>query len=964
VATGPTLDGIGQDAAWQTVEWHGGFQVLGKPGIVATEQTRFKLVHDAFRLYALIEANEPEPAKLRVKSSNTRDDLRLWNDDCVQVHLDPGGGGFGYFQFIVTWKRTIMDAVAEDDNRGIGTFALRPEWNADVRAATHVGENCWRAELSIPFAALGLQTDTPDVWGVNICRSRYAGATEHSACSTLPPEGGFGQPDHYLRAVLADFDPAPFQWIVSPPETKTVKKGNDLICEVHTTIQNQTGEFRILNVTAELSGKTVVHPLFLKHLEEGAVALDLPTTSLGKGRLRLSLARRALPEVVLSETAIPVVLDYQPLRLRLLQPAYRNCIFASQDLETVRAQITTEDDYATMPLTVTLSGEENASVKRTFERAGAVREVTFAVAALPTGRYTVTASLPDTPAVTCDLRKLPPLAGEVWLDEHGDTFVDGKPFLPFGWYSAPFDREPEMTAVQTYGIWSDVPDLLKVLDRARDNGKKLLLTPFHGEKRWSDPIKDEARRGAFTRAHADRVRYVINAIKEHPAILGWYMADEPEGHGHSVAWYKSAYALLREIDPYHPCIMLNYGLRGIRTYYEGCDILMPDCYPVFRVDGTTRKPLWALTEWTETARALRPTWLVPQVFDWDGTGTITSPGRAPTFDEIRNQIWQIFAAGGRGIFMYSYSHDSRTSCALRSGPAYTAHEAEACKAALFGSALREQLTVETTPADEHLAASLHRFGDDLLLVAVNTAYAPRSASFHLREPVRADTLHVIGEKRSVTLKGGIFSDAFVPIATHLYTTSRELAGSVDLAAIKEAISAAETARLKPGNLIGLGGLPRHRLREIAASPPEGRPVVTYSSRHLMYSNRDREWDILNVLDGLTRDVLHHSWAPRSSDKVPWLDVALPKATAVGRVCLYTPTFRGQAKLHGCRVLLRRPDGTLEPVAEIADNLEHRIESTFTAETAKAVRIEMVDFTPRIEGCSETGLITEIEVYAE
>lgn len=962
VASAPTLDGFGQDEAWQATEWQEGFCVLGRPGVTATTQTRFRLVHDGFRLYALIEASEPEPTKLRVESSDTRDDVRLWKDDCVQVHLDPGGTGFGYFQFIVTWKGTVMDAVAEDDNRGRGTFALRPEWNADVRAATRLGENCWRAELSIPFAALGLRADITDVWGVNVCRSRYAGAAEHSACSALPPGGGFGQPEHYLRAVLADFDPAPFQWIVSPPETKTVKRGDRLVCQVGTTIQNQTGEFRILNVTAELAGETVVHPLFLKHLEERPITLDLPVTILGEGRLRLSVARRALPGVVLAETVIPVALDYQPLRLKLLQPAYRNCIFASQDIETVRAQITAEAEYAAMPLTVTLSGEGNTSVRRTFEHTGVVRDVEFAAAVLPTGRYTVTASLPDTPAVTCDLRKLPPLAGEVWLDARGNVYVDGEPFLPFGWYSAPFDRAPEMTAVQSYGIWSDVADLHKVLDRARDGGKKLLLTPFHGEKRWDDPIKDEARRGAFTRAHADRVRHVINAIRDHPAILGWYMADEPEGHGHSVEWYKSAYALLREIDPYHPCIMLNYGLRGIRTYYEGCDVLMPDCYPVFRVDGTTRKPLWALTEWTETARALRPTWLVPQVFDWDGTGTITSPGRPPTFDEVRNQIWQVFAAGGGGILMYSYGHDSRTSCALRLGPAYIAREAQACKMALFGQDLRDQMKVETAPADEHFAASLHRSGDDLLLIAVNTAYESRVAQFRLQTPEPAEMLHVVGETRSVTLADGTFADEFAPIATRLYTTSRALADSFDLAGVKGAIAAAEKARLKPGNLIGLGGLPRHRLREIAESPPEGRPVITYSSRHLMYSNRNREWGILYLLDGLTQDVLHHSWAPRGSDSTPWLEVALPKTVPVGRVSVYTPTFEGQAKLRGCRVLLRQPGGTLKSIAEIADNLKHEMVVTFAAEPAEAVRVEMTDFSTRIDGCSETGLITEIEVY--
>ena len=959
----PAVDGDGRDRAWQRGPWCGGFRVLGKPDVRASVQTRFKLAHDDFRLYALIEAGEPRTAKLRAVSSNTRDDLRLWRDDCVQLHLDPGGRGFGYFQFIITWKGTLVDLRAEDDNRGVGTFVLRPEWDADVQAASQVDEDCWRVELSVPFAALGLRADVPRVWGVNVCRSRYAGEAEHSACSPLPPERGFGQPEHYLRVELVDFDPAPFQWTLSPPETKVNKGPNGFVCQVRTTIQNQTGEFRILNVSAQLDGEPVVQELFLKHLQEAEAAFDLPFAKPGEYRLRLTLARRALPDIVLAQTAIPLRLDYQPLRLKLLHPPYRNCIFASQKLKTVRAQITAEADYADQALTVTLSGQGIEPVQHAFARAGATREVELDAAALPEGRYAVTASLRGAPAVTRDLRKLPHLPGEVWLDARGNPYVDGEPFLPFGWYGAPFDKAPEMTAVHTYGIWSDVNDIRKVLDRAQAAGKKLILTPFHGEKRWDDPIKEEARRGAFTRAHADRTRYVVNAIKDHPAILGWYMADEPEGRAHSVEWYKSAYALLREIDPYHPCIMLNYGLRGIRTYYEGCDVLMPDCYPVFRVDGTTRKPLWALTEWTEAARALRPTWLVPQVFDWDGTGTITSPGRSPTFDEVRNQIWQVLAAGARGVLMFSY-RGSRTSDGLRIGPAYVAREALAFKPAFFGQDLRDKLKVQTAPEDKHFAVALLRFGDDLLLIAVNTSYQARSARFQLHAPLPGDTLHVVGEGRSVAIADGAFADEFAPIATRLYTTSREGADIIDLAAIRRDIAAAEKARVKPGNLVGLGGLPRHRFKEIHESPPEGRPSVTYSSWRIFYSNRGKPWHVLYLFDGLSRDALHYSWVPRSRDKKPWLEVALPKQGSVGRVRLFTPSFKGQAKLRGCRVLLRRPDGSLKRVADIADNAEHEIEAEFPAEAAKAVRVEMSDFTTQFDGYGETGLVTEFEVYAK
>jgi hypothetical protein len=130
------------------------------------------------------------------------------------------------------------------------------------------------------------------------------------------------------------------------------------------------------------------------------------------------------------------------------------------------------------------------------------------------------------------------------------------------------------------------------------------------------------------------------------------------------------------------------------------------------------------------------------------------------------------------------------------------------------------------------------------------------------------------------------------------------------------------------------------------------------------SNRDRDWDILYLLDGLTTDVLHHSWVPRGHDKAPWLELALPDTSVVGRVVVYTPTFQGEAKLRGCRVSLRRPDGSLVVVDNVENNSNHAIELRFAPREATAVRIDMTEFTTHVAGCAETGLVTEIEVYAE
>lgn len=970
VPQGPTIDGAGGDPVWQAVGWQSGFTRLGHPEQPAAVDIRFKAVHDGRYLYVLTEAVEPRPKSLRMRSLNRRDDPMLWKDDSIEVHLDPGGMAAGYYQFIVNWKGTIFDARAEDDNRGQDTFALDTQWNADVTAAARVDGGAWRVEFRIPFAALDLRPDLSGRWGLNVCRSRYVGKAAHTTWAPLGGERGFAQPRNYRKIELAEFDPSPFQWLVSRPGVRVTKGEEGLTCEVRTTVGNQTGEFRIAILTAELragEGKptaTARETLMLKDKQEKDVALCLPMAVEGRQRLRLTVARRAEPDLVLKRGETPITLLFQPLRARLLRPAYRNCIFASQKLEQIVVEVVVDSEYTGRPLRVDLGREEATIDSWATPSALRRQEAAFPCAGLPEGRYVLRAAVGDLDPVEIPLRKLPYLKGEVSLDPLGNTHVDGEPFVPFGWFSGPFETAPHLNAVQSYGLWAKPEQLLNVLDRAHAAGLKLLLSPFQGEKTWDDPIKDEARRGAFIPAHEARVRYIVDSIKHHPGILGWYMADEPEGHGHSVEWYRDAYRLLREIDPHHPCIMLNYGLRGIRTYYEGCDILMPDCYPVFRIDDTSKKPTWALTEWTRAAVALRPTWLVPQAFSWDGTGDPKVPGRAPTLVELRNQIWQVVAAGGRGFLLYSYHSNSRPHASLRLGVPYLGREVAALKAAVLAPPVSDGIEVRVHPADEHFAVSLRRAGDAVFVLAINTAREARAVTFRLTDGAAPTRVHVVGEARSVPLEKGQFTETFGPLATHLYTSDAELARAVDLAAVRQAIAALDRARLKPGNLVGIGPLPRHRMKALAAAAAAARPTVTYSSWAMSYCNRKQDWHIYYLLDGLSEDVLHHSWRPRGHDKSPWLEIGLPAAAPVARVCVYTPTHEGKAKLRGFRVLTRLPDGELRAVAEVKDNAKHAATAVFTPVEAKAVRIEPVDFTTTVKGCRESGLVTEVEVYAK
>ncbi|KKR03714.1 MAG: hypothetical protein UT30_C0021G0013 [Candidatus Uhrbacteria bacterium GW2011_GWF2_39_13] len=964
VIKGPTINAQADDPVWQDIDWHTGFVVNGSPETAADPQTRFKICHDNRRLYILVEALEPEISQLALNSDSTRDADFLIRDDNVEFFVNPGGGTDKFYQFIVNWKGAVWDALSEDDN--LSGYGLRPEWNADVRSASRVEKDRWCVEFSIPFADIGLgdQKDTSGTWGINVCRNRRYSQRQFSTWSPIP-QGGFRQPNYFRQVVLEKLNIAPFRWQLVTPLTEVKKKDNVLTCEVKTTLSNHTGEFRIILLKSELLAKngmriTKEKKVALENRQEKNILLQLPLEVEGEYRLSLSLALYTQPEHILhSFLNIPVNLEFQPIRAKWIVPTYRNNIYASQNLKEAVCEIIVDPAYAGLPLSVNLHNNDSLVYERLISKSDLKQEISFSVADLPAGDYILQVSLKDLTPVKVPLQKLPYQEGEVWLDTEGTTYVNGKPFVPFGWYSMLPQAMPFVNTVHNYSpvLMISPSKGRDFLDMAHRAGLKAIIVPYQVREEyklnWSDPLFDirgKGRRGPFTKEHAACIRAFVEAVKDHPAILGWYMADEPEARAESQLWYRDAYRLIREIDPYHPCIMLNYSIRGIKKYYEVCDILMPDCYPAYSMNGANNKPLWETTGFVKTGLSFRPTWLVPQAYSWSYRDP--SP-RAPTLDELRNQIWQAFIAGGKGILLYQWLsggryNDAISYSAMRYGPTYLGAEIEIMKPAIIAPALTGQLKLITEPEDEHFVASLRRDGNTFFLMAANTSYEKRKASFQMNIEHPPTRMFVVGENRVVEITEGGFTDMFAPVETHLYTTDIGIAKIVDLSATHTQIKQKRAERKKNGNLVGIGELEIPEMEKLWKSKPD---IITVSSTQIVYSAGNKEWLALGLLDGLPDIHIGNYFTPRINDKEPWVEVSLPKPTKIGRVQFYTLT--GVAD---CKIMLRTPQGELRQVAEITNNKQNPVNVTFPPDEATAVRIVLTKFS---QGRS---VISEIEVY--
>lgn len=113
----------------------------------------------------------------------TARDAPLWEEEVVEVFFDPAGDLAGYFEVEVNPLGAVVDLVLRRTSSG---WRKDFAWSVEgLEASAALGPHGWRAELAIPFAALGPDRPAPgSAWRVNFLRiDRPGGVAELSAWS-------------------------------------------------------------------------------------------------------------------------------------------------------------------------------------------------------------------------------------------------------------------------------------------------------------------------------------------------------------------------------------------------------------------------------------------------------------------------------------------------------------------------------------------------------------------------------------------------------------------------------------------------------------------------------------------------------------------------------------------------------------------------------------------------------------
>ncbi|MDD6309092.1 MAG: S-layer homology domain-containing protein [Clostridia bacterium] len=200
-------------------------------------------------------------------------------------------------------------------------------------------------------------------------------------------------------------------------------------------------------------------------------------------------------------------------------------------------------------------------------------------------------------------------------------------------------------------IGSGRTTLLEKLDIAEANGMMATVTLYNHED-IRDPKVEE------------KVRETIMLVKDHPALLGWYLWEEPMFRGGDIDLDENlriGTKIIKDLDPVHPIgsvISEDTYYERFSTYNDWMDL---DCYPAQAYSGRFAYIAKNMATAMEVSDWQKNMSIMIQAFEWFDY--------RPTWDEMRNMIYQSFMEGGSGFSFHTFAKEKTAGVKLEGDPA-------------------------------------------------------------------------------------------------------------------------------------------------------------------------------------------------------------------------------------------------------------------------------------------------------
>ena len=620
------IDGRLDEPEWQAAKEYGNFKSL-KSSVKksAPAQTSFKIIPGKDRIYIGIKCLEPKMDKLRELAARPVSS-GIWENDGLEIFLTPTGHAPGeFYQFLVCYDgKSWTNYWMESGN--IRPDPYFPEWYHKV----YSGPDFWSAEIEIPLSAFYMtpQQLWKTEWALNIGRKRNP---VRERTTWAPVNTSYFEPERFGK--LGNFPmrrPEDYVYIKSAKaDIRSLENGKPV------------GELSV-NVNLWKGGEYELQGRKFK-LANGVHTLKVPFVFEKEGRNQVEIALKRVKDGRIFKRWYPVNAKYEPLKLRLTWPQYRNNFYPGQDCSHIDGEIESSTGKEIL-LSVSGPGIKPQSIRL---KSGE-KSFSFKTAGFDYGTAVIKA---ETAGICREfkVRRLTPSKTRMAWVENGNLVVmdpgesKGRAILPRRLYADGYLGGKAFR--ERY-----------LADKDLHQEKIAASSPSIEPLRLVKGI--ESKYGIYDakppKELFDKIEKIIEKNKKRNFVY-YYLYDEPECRNISPVFIKYIYDFVAERDPYHLMMMAS---RGCGIYIDCCDWFethpyvspwMNDGKRAYDREFNTMGRY--LDEISLSGRKDKVIGFMPTVFSYRFFNSLSV---YPNFREIVCHTWAGMIHGGKSIWPYAY----------------------------------------------------------------------------------------------------------------------------------------------------------------------------------------------------------------------------------------------------------------------------------------------------------------------
>lgn len=187
----PKIDGTLDDAAWKQAATYTDFKT--PDGKASKAKTKLYIMQDDKTVYIAVECFDTEKALKGLVADIKDHDGEVWNDDDVELFIDPTNKRDLYYHVIINSKGVTFDGT----QKGEGGLEKDESWNPKYQSAAKVGKESWVAEFAFPVSMFNATKEFDSTWAFNVLRGQVGGDSNY--LSPVGEEGGAHQPAKFAK---------------------------------------------------------------------------------------------------------------------------------------------------------------------------------------------------------------------------------------------------------------------------------------------------------------------------------------------------------------------------------------------------------------------------------------------------------------------------------------------------------------------------------------------------------------------------------------------------------------------------------------------------------------------------------------------------------------------------------------------------------------------------------------------